>query len=69
MNIILKSKVYINHPDSDKGNLTIAYITLDRKFPDTAFVAVFLRSNQIFIYRLQTYLLMCEHLGRCIKLF
>ena len=36
-------KVYINHPDSDKGNLTIAYDTirsLDRKFPVTEFVAV-----------------------------
>ena len=33
-------KVYINHPDSDKGNLTIAYVTLDGKFPVTAFVAV-----------------------------
>ena len=33
-------KVYINHPDSDKGNLTIAYVILDRKFPVTAFVAV-----------------------------
>ena len=33
-------KVYINHPDSDKGNLLIAYVTLDHKFPITAFVAV-----------------------------
>ena len=33
-------KVYINHPESDKGNLMIAYVTLDRKFPGTAFVAV-----------------------------
>ena len=33
-------KVYINHPDSDKGNLMIAYITLDRIFPVTAFIAV-----------------------------
>ena len=33
-------KVYINHLDSDKGNLTIAYVTLDRKFPVTVFVAV-----------------------------
>ena len=35
-------KACINHPDSDKGNLTIAYVTLDRKFPVTAFVVVFL---------------------------
>ena len=33
-------EVYINLPDSDKGNLTIAYVTSDRKFPVTAFVAV-----------------------------
>ena len=33
-------KVYINNPDSDKGKLTIAYVTLDRKFPVTAYVAV-----------------------------
>ena len=33
-------KVYINHPDSDNGNLIIAYVTLGRKFPVTAFVAV-----------------------------
>ena len=30
-------KVYINHPDSDKGNLMIAYVTLGRKFLITAF--------------------------------
>ena len=33
-------KVYLNHPDSDKGNLMIAYVTLDRAFSVTAFVAV-----------------------------
>ena len=33
-------KVYIYHPDSGKGNLMIAYVTLVRKFPVTAFVAV-----------------------------
>ena len=33
-------KMYINHSDSDKGNMTIAYVTLDHKFPFTAFVAV-----------------------------
>ena len=32
--------MYINLPDSDKGNLMIAYVTLDRKFPVSAFVAV-----------------------------
>ena len=25
-------KVYLNHSDSDKGNLTIAYVTLNRNF-------------------------------------
>ena len=34
-------KVYINCNESDnKGNLTIAYVTFDRKFPVIAFVAV-----------------------------
>ena len=33
-------KVYINHPDSDKGNLMIAYVTIDRTLCATAFVAV-----------------------------
>ena len=33
-------KVYINQRDSDKGNLTIAYLTLDRKFLVTVTVAV-----------------------------
>ena len=28
--------MYINHPDSDKGNLIIAYVTLDGKFSITA---------------------------------
>ena len=28
--------VYINHPDYDKGNLIIAYVTLDDKFYVTA---------------------------------
>ena len=28
--------MYINHPDSDKGNLIIAYVTLDGKFSVTA---------------------------------
>ena len=27
--------MYINHPDSDKGNLIIAYVTLDGKFSVT----------------------------------
>ena len=35
-------QVYINNTDSDKGNLSIGYVTLDRTFPVTAFVAVFL---------------------------
>ena len=29
-------RVYINHPDYDKGNLIIAYVTLDSKFSVTA---------------------------------
>ena len=33
-------KECINLSDADKGNLTIAYVTLDRKFPVTTFVAV-----------------------------
>ena len=28
--------MYINHPDSDKGDLIIAYVTLDGKFSVTA---------------------------------
>ena len=28
--------MYINHPDPDKGNLIIAYVTLDGKFSVTA---------------------------------
>ena len=28
--------MYINDPESDKGNLIIAYVTLDGKFSDTA---------------------------------
>ena len=38
--VLLLSVMYINHPDSDKDNLIIAYVTLARKFPVTAFVAV-----------------------------
>ena len=34
------SVLYINQRDSDKDNLMIAYLTLHRKFPVTAFVAV-----------------------------
>ena len=56
--------MYINHPDSDKGNLIIAYVTLDGKFCDPIH-----RSILIHIYSLLIYLLMCEHLGRCIKRF
>ena len=41
-------KVYINHPDTDKGNLMIAYVTLDRKFPVTAFVVVSLFTDLQF---------------------
>ena len=33
-------KMYINHPDSEKGNLVIGYVILVRKFPVTAFVVV-----------------------------
>ena len=28
--------MYINHPDSDKGNFLIAYVTFDGKFSVTA---------------------------------
>ena len=28
--------MYINHPDSDKGDFIIAYVTLDGKFSVTA---------------------------------
>ena len=33
-------RLYINFPDYDKGNLMIAYVTLDGKLSVTAFVAV-----------------------------
>ena len=59
--------MYINHPDSDKGNLIIAYVTLDGKF--FRYSDPIHRSILIHIYSLQIYFLMCEHLGRSIKQF
>ena len=47
-------KVYINHPDSDKDNLTIAYVTLDHKFPVTAFSAVYL-FKEVFLSSFTVY--------------
>ena len=55
-------KVYIKHPDSDKDNLTIAYVTLDRKFPVTVFAAVSLfKEVSKALFTVQTYFLMGEH--------
>ena len=56
--------VYINHPDYDKGNLIIVYVTLDGRFSVTAILF-----TVVHIYSLQIYFLKCEHLGRCIKQF
>ena len=33
-------KVNINHPDSDEGNLMIAYVTLHRNFSVTSVLVV-----------------------------
>ena len=43
-------KVYMNHPDSNDGNLTIPYATLDCKFPVTAFDAVSLFKEVSYFY-------------------
>ena len=32
--------MYINHPDYNKGNLIIAYVTLDGKFSVTAILII-----------------------------
>ena len=58
--------MYINHPESDKGNLIIAFVTLDGKFSVTA---ILFAEYPNPLYSLQIYFLMCEHLGRCIKRF
>ena len=55
--------VYINHHDSDKGNLTIAYVTLDRKLRYCICCSIPIQiSIVIFIYGLQTYFIrVCNH--------
>ena len=43
--------MYINHPDSDKGNLIIAYVTLDGKFYVTAILFTEVSYSTFTVYK------------------
>ena len=43
--------MYINHPDSDKGNLIIAYVTLDGNFFVTAILFTEVALSTFTVYK------------------